>query len=107
MVATAATLDHGTSELAHAGLTTTPSLRVAPPRIAEAPVALECTEHQTIEIGTNRLVLGLIQHIFTKDGLLDPETFHLHQPHWTPIGRMASPDWYCQTTNLFESQRPD
>ena len=107
MVATSASLPEGESELEAAGLTTTPSLRVKPPRIAEAPVALECTEHQTIEVGSNRLVIGIVQHVFAKDGLLDPDNFRLDQKDWTPIGRMASPDWYCQTTDLFEIERPD
>ncbi|MGJ8724986.1 MAG: flavin reductase family protein [Roseibacillus sp.] len=106
MVATSASLPDGESELEAAGLTTTPSLRVAPPRIKECPVALECTEHQTIEIGTNRLVIGVVQHIFAKDGLLDPTNYHLDQKDWTPVGRMASPDWYTHTQDLFEIERP-
>ena len=107
MVATSASLPEGDNELQAAGLTITPSLRVTPPRIAEAPVALECTEHQTIEIGTNRLVIGIVQHLFAKDGLLDPTNYHLQQTDWTPIGRMASPDWYCHPSDLFEIPRPE
>lgn len=107
MVATSASLPEGESELEVAGLSTTPSLHVTPPRIAEAPIALECTEHQTIEVGSNRLVIGIVQHLFAKDGLLDPDTYDLQQSDWTPIGRMASPDWYCQTSDLFEIKRPD
>jgi flavin reductase (DIM6/NTAB) family NADH-FMN oxidoreductase RutF len=107
MVQTSATLPHGESELAQVGLETTPSKTVRPPRIARAQVALECREHETIEIGSNRLVLGIVQHVFAKDGLLDPESFHLQQEDWTPIGRMASPAWYCHTADLFEKPRPD
>lgn len=107
MVATSASLPDGESELTAAGLTTTPSLTVKPPRINEAPVAFECTEHQTIEVGGNRLVIGIVQHVFVKDGILDPTNYRLDQKDWTPIGRMASPDWYCQTTDLFEIERPD
>ena len=107
MVATSASLPEGVSELEAAGLTTTPSLRIAPPRITEAPIALECTEHQTMEIGANRLVIGIVQHIYVKDGLLNPDNYHLEQSDWTPIGRMASPDWYCRTSDIFEQARPD
>ena len=107
MVATSASLPEGVSELEAAGLTTTPSLRIAPPRITEAPIALECTEHQTMEIGANRLVIGIVQHIYAKDGLLNPDNYHLEQSDWTPIGRMASPDWYCRTSDIFEQARPD
>ena len=107
MVATSASLPDGQSELEAAGLTTTPSLKVAPPRIAEAPVALECTEHQTIEVGNSRLVIGIVQQVFAKDGIIDPTNYQIDQKNWTPVGRMASPDWYCHTEELFEIERPD
>lgn len=107
MVATSASLPSGDDELTAAGLTAVPSHTITPPRIAEAPVALECTEHQTIEIGSNRLVIGIVKHIFAQDGLLDPENYRLEQKNWTPVGRMASPDWYTHTKDLFEIERPD
>ena len=40
----AASLPYGENELAHAGLTAEPSSVIKPPRIAEAPASLECTE---------------------------------------------------------------
>src|SRR6516164_8491255 len=46
----AASLPYGESELDHAGLTATPSSLVKPPRIAEAPANLECTEWGTLQI---------------------------------------------------------
>ena len=107
MVATAASLPEGESELEAVGLTTSPSVVVKPPRIAEAPVSLECVEHTTLEIGMNRLVLGIVKHIHVVDGLIDPTNWHLDQEKWTPLGRMASPDWYCKTDALFEMKRPD
>lgn len=104
MVTTAEPFEAGINELEKAGLTTAPSKTITPPRIAEAPVAFECKEHQTIQIGSNRLVLGLIQHLIVPDGLLDSETFHLtSQEAWTPIGRMASPNNYCRTSDLFQT----
>lgn len=107
MVATSASLPAGESELEAAGLTTAPSQSVQVPRIAECPVALECIEHQTVEIGANRLVIGVVKHLHVRDGLLDAATYRLEQADWTPIGRMASPDWYCRTDDLFEIERPD
>src|ERR1700686_5135147 len=41
MIATAIEFEHGVNELKEAGLTTVPSTRVKPPRIAESPVAME------------------------------------------------------------------
>lgn len=106
MVATAATLLHGENELANLPLSTVPSEKVAVPRIAEAPVALECTEHSTIEIGSNRLVIGLVHFIHLRDGLAD-ENGYLKPDMFHPLGRMASPDWYARTGDQFEIPRPD
>ena len=107
MVATSASLPEGESELDAAGLSAADSQSVRPPRIAESSVALECIEHSTLEIGRNRVVLGIVQHIHVADGILDPESFHLEQSDWTPLGRMASPNWYCRTNEVFEIERPE
>ena len=106
MVATAATLPHGENELADLPLSTLPSEKVAVPRIAEVPVALECTEHSTIEIGSNRLVIGLVHFVHLRDGLAD-ENGYLKRDAFHPLGRMASPDWYTRTGDQFEIPRPD
>lgn len=106
MVATAATLPHGENELEAQGLATLPSKKVRPPRIAETPVALECTEHSTIEIGTNRLVIGIVHLVHVRDGLMD-EKGYLREASYFPLARMASPDWYARTEIQFEIPRPD
>jgi len=103
---TAATLPYGTGELAHAGLTTAASSTVAPPRIAESPASLECKEWGTIQIGDNRLIVGLIKRIQLRDDLFDLETKRIHTERFHPIGRMASPNWYCTTQDRFEMKRP-
>ena len=107
MNATAAELPFGQSEIAYAGLTLAPSATVAPPRIAESPVSMECTEHSTIEIGRDRIVLGIISRLHVRDGIIDPETLYLNPDSYFPIGRMQSPDSYCRTRDQFEMERPD
>jgi flavin reductase (DIM6/NTAB) family NADH-FMN oxidoreductase RutF len=102
----AAALPYGTSELTHAGLTTAPSSVVRPPRIAESPVSLECVEHTTLHIGNNRLVIGLIQRLHAREGLIDPQTLRVNQERLHTIGRMAGPNWYCRTRDRFEMARP-
>ena len=102
----AASLPYGVSELQSAGLTTAASSVVKPPRLAEAPVSLECVEHSTIEIGRNRLVLGLIKRVHAREGLIDPQTMRVNQEQLHVIGRMAGPNWYCRTRDRFEMIRP-
>lgn len=103
---TAATLPYGTEELAHADLTTAASSVIQTPRIAEAPASLECTEWGTIQIGDNRLIVGLIKRIHLRDELFDPATQRINTEKFHPVGRMASPNWYCRTADRFEMKRP-
>jgi len=103
---TSTELDHGVSEIELAGLHTTPSPPVAPPRISESPVALECREWSTLEIGQNRLVIGLIDRVHTREGILDPETLLVNTEIYSPIGRMEVPSGYCRTEDRFQMERP-
>ena len=103
----AAPLPYGVSELAHAGLSTAVSSVVRPPRIAEAPVSLECTEWGTLEIGGNRVVIGLVKRIHLRDELFDAGTQRVRGDQLFLIGRMASPHWYCRTRDRFEMARPE
>ena len=107
MVACAASLPHGESELTHAGLSTLPSSAVKPPRIAEAPAALECREWGTLQIGENRLIIGIVLRIHTREGVLDPESLRLNTEAYPVVGRMYGPDRYCRTRDQFVMDRPD
>jgi len=104
---TAASLPYGASEIEHAGLSTAPSSLVKPPRIAEAPASLECLEWGTLQIGGNRLIIGLVKRLHVRDELIDAETLRIHTERFQIIGRMASPHWYCRTRDRFEMIRPD
>lgn len=100
-------LDYGVSEVDLLKLGTTPSTSIAPPRLTIAPVSLECREWSTLEIGQNRLVIGLIDRVHTKDGVLDPETLLVNPDQFAPIGRMEVPSGYCRTDERFQMKRPD
>lgn len=101
-------LSYGESEVELTGLTVVPSLKVKPPRIAEAPVTMECKVLQIIPIGTGPiagnlvigeiLVIHLADAILDENGLIDPRKFQT-------IARLGG-DWYCRTTDLFEMKRP-
>ncbi|HEY9172381.1 MAG TPA: flavin reductase family protein [Verrucomicrobiae bacterium] len=102
----AASLPYGESELAHAGLTAAASRVVKPPRVAEAPVSLECTEWGTLHIGENRVIIGVVKHLHLRDELFDPVKRRVVSSKLNLIGRMASPHWYCRTRDRFEMVRP-
>lgn len=103
----AASLPYGENELASAGLHGAPSSLVKPPRIVESPVNLECQEWGTLQIGGNRVVIGLIKRVHLREELFDAQKKRIHTDKLHLIGRMASPHWYCRTRDRFEMIRPE
>jgi flavin reductase (DIM6/NTAB) family NADH-FMN oxidoreductase RutF len=103
----AAPLPYGEDELPHAGLHPAPSSVVKPPRILEAPVSLECKEWGTLQIGDNRVVIGLVKRVHLREELFDAEKKRVRGDKLFLIGRMASPHWYCRTRDCFEMARPE
>jgi flavin reductase (DIM6/NTAB) family NADH-FMN oxidoreductase RutF len=106
MNCTSASLLHGANELEKAALTALPSSVVRPPRIAESPANLECAEWGTLQIGANRLIIGLVRRVHLRDDLIDLNKLRVHSERLHLIGRMATPDWYCRTNDRFEMKRP-
>lgn len=94
-------------ELKQAGLTTAPSKRVKPPRIAEAPVSMECERLVIVEVGIDRaVILGRVLAFHVQDDcVLDPERCYIDTPKLDLIGRMHGRGWYARTTDRFEMPR--
>lgn len=98
----------GESEIDVVGLSTIPSLKVKPPRLAASPVHLECKLIQIIPLGTGpiagNLVIGEILTMHIDDAVLDGGG--KVDPHrLQTIARMGG-DYWCRTTDLFEQKRP-
>lgn len=93
-------------ELAEAGLTTVPALKVAPPRIAEAPVAMECRRYVTLELGNMRnIVVGEVLHMHVRDDLvIDAERCHIDVAKLDAVGRLNAAA-YARITDRFEMPR--
>jgi flavin reductase (DIM6/NTAB) family NADH-FMN oxidoreductase RutF len=104
MVRTSASLPYGVSEVDAEDLEILPSSSISVPRIATAAAALECALHEILEIGHNRMVLGIVRRIHVREDFVDAATSRIKGYH--PLGRMASPDWYCRTQDQFEIPRP-
>jgi flavin reductase (DIM6/NTAB) family NADH-FMN oxidoreductase RutF len=97
------------SEMELAGLTPIPSLKVAPPRIGESPVAFECKLMHALETGPTQLtVIGRVVHLHVASAFLegDPARPRIRTPELGLIGRMHGRGWYARTTDLFEMDRP-
>ena len=96
----------GVNEIAEAGLSTAPSLKVKVPRIAESPVALECEIFQFVPAGHHTIVMGRVVALHVRDDcILDAEKFYLDTPKMELVGRMHGRGWYARTTDRIEIHR--
>ncbi|MBL8584801.1 MAG: flavin reductase family protein [Rhizobiaceae bacterium] len=97
----------GVDELALAGLTTMPSDRVAPPRIAESPVSFECVSLSSVVTGPSQVaVIGRVLTIHIADEfVLDRERAHIDTPALDLVARSYGSD-YVRSRDTFSLQRP-
>jgi flavin reductase (DIM6/NTAB) family NADH-FMN oxidoreductase RutF len=94
-------------EIALAGLTAAPSVKVKAPRVLEAPVNMECRVVQIIPVGRapHHLVLGEIVHFHVRDDVYDPATGRIDMHRLRPVGRLAG-NLYTHVHDIFEMKRP-
>jgi len=97
-------------EMALAGLTPAPSKLVAPPRVAESPVAFECKYWRTIELpgpdggpGTHAIVLGQVVGVHIDDAAIVGDKVDVTR--LKPIARLGYGD-YAVIDEVFELSRP-
>lgn len=97
----------GIDELHLAGLDTTPSARVGPPRITASPVSFECITHTTVETGPNQLVvIGRVLTVHIDDDcVLDPARAHIDTPRLDLVARSYGSD-YVRSHDTFSLARP-
>lgn len=88
------------SELAHVGLTPVPSRTIAPPRIAQAPVAFECVLHETLETDSRYVFIGRVQWLAVREGLVDTELWRVRLQDYHPVGRFGA-SFYVKTGERF------
>ncbi|WP_137679840.1 flavin reductase family protein [Aurantiacibacter suaedae] len=93
-------------EIAAAGLATAPSVTISPPRIATAPVSMECKVYQTIEAGKTTIVLGEVTRFHIDDRFIDAERLHVDAPAMNLVARMHGAGWYARPSELFQMERP-
>lgn len=97
---------YGVSEFDKAGFTPEASETVAPPRVQESPIALECRLQQIVELGdgplSGSLIIGVVQKIRVHDDVWQGDKV---ATTWKPIGRMAGAV-YTRTQDQFELPRP-
>lgn len=96
---------NGESEMDAAGLTSTASVSVSTPRIAESSVQLECRLAQIVSVGDNKIVLGEVVFLHIRDEFVDTEKLRVRSDALQLIGRMHGGGWYARTSDLFDMPR--
>jgi flavin reductase (DIM6/NTAB) family NADH-FMN oxidoreductase RutF len=94
--ATATDFPRDVDEFAEVGLTPEPSAVVAPPRVAESPVALECRLHQAVQLGDSTVVMGRVVHAAVSTDVLDGDPREGGLPtidKLRPLARLGRDEW--------------
>jgi flavin reductase (DIM6/NTAB) family NADH-FMN oxidoreductase RutF len=79
------------SEFDAVGIEREASLRVAPPRVARSPVALECKLHTTLTFGTGTVVMGRVVHAVVDEDALENGRPAAEQ--LAPLARLGANEW--------------
>ncbi len=98
-------------EMKLAGLTPAASALVKPPRVAESPVALECTHHKTIQLPASEttqhdgyiMVIGRVVGIYVDDSVITDGLVDVTKIR--PIARLGYMD-YAVVDSVFSMERP-
>lgn len=104
MRTTSAVFPPGEDEFEWAGLSATDSLRVRPPRVLGAKVALECRLRQLLEMGEGTMAFGDVLHVHVdrsvwRDGRVDPELL-------APVGRLSGLN-YTTVEHIYRLEIPE
>lgn len=97
----------GVDELELAGLATAPSQTIAPPRIAESPVAFECVNQAAVVTGPQQtVVIGRVLSIVIDDAFVkDAARGHVHTDRLDLVARTFG-SGYLRYRDTFDLQRP-
>jgi flavin reductase (DIM6/NTAB) family NADH-FMN oxidoreductase RutF len=100
--ATAVPFPADVSEFDEAGLTREPSVRVAPPRVAESPVSIECEVAGEQEFGASVVVFGRVVWVAVKPEVIRDDRVAIDLLR--PIARLAGAD-YSTIGDVFSIKR--
>jgi len=92
-------------EFALTKLTPAPSVVVKAPRVAEAPISMECKVVRILPVGRAHLTLGEIVQWHVRDDVYDAATGRLDMHRLRPVGRLTG-NLYSHIHDIFEMKRP-
>ncbi|OZE98247.1 MULTISPECIES: flavin reductase family protein [Nocardiaceae] len=106
--ASSAGYEHGVSELEELGIASEPSEKVAPPRVAGSPVAIEASLHRIVEVGNSFVVMGRVVALAVRTDALADDGL----PSFAavaPVSRLGRNEWGLppEVRLLDRPRRPD
>lgn len=98
-------------EFERAGLRTAPSVAVRPPRVAAAPVSMECTLLDSLAVGEGMggatLVVGKVELVHVRDGITNGRN-HVDLGELRPVSRLAGAEYgYVRETFTMDRNHYD
>ena len=81
----------GLSESEECGVRLEPSERVSVPRVADSPVAVECTLHSTVRLGDSTVVFGAVQAITAWESAVRDGRPRIEELR--PLARLGGNEW--------------
>jgi flavin reductase (DIM6/NTAB) family NADH-FMN oxidoreductase RutF len=93
-------------EFALTRLTAAPSVTVKAPRVAEAPISMECKVVRILPVGKAHLTLGEVVQWHIRDEIYDAATGRLDMHKLKPVGRLTD-NLYSHIHQIFEMKRPN
>lgn len=92
----------GVDELAKAGLTAMPGVKVPCPWIGQSPAAFECRHHTSLGIGNSReIILGEVVYAHFRADVVDEARHYIDPVALDAVGRMGG-QGYATTRDYFD-----
>jgi flavin reductase (DIM6/NTAB) family NADH-FMN oxidoreductase RutF len=98
----------GTNELTLAGLATTPSSSIKPPRIVGSPATYECRMLNALSFNSHQAVIfgEVVSGFIADEFVLDSARGVVDAPKLDLFGAMHAARWYSTIRDRFEMVRP-
>ena len=93
-------------EFALTKLTAVPGVKVKAPRVAEAPISMECKLVRILPVGKANLIIGEVVQWHVRDDIYDAATGRFDMHKLKPLGRLTG-NLYSHIHQIFEMKRPN
>lgn len=99
------------SEFDAVGLTPVASMKIAPPRVAESPIQLECVLNQIVNIGgdaagSGHIVIGQIVQAHVDENAFDLASGSIDTSKIKPVSRLSGTH-YAPVRDIFSISKPE